>query len=487
MNNVTTPPLSIALVCVSCLLAVFIGAGLVANPFLAIAVAMFPVAIAATSIFPVKSRGVQNLFCLLGMIFLFGAMLWPRYAYVRLGGSIGVTPTRIVLAFCVLSLLVYLIKDWRFRARLTEGLAGARWIVIGLVIFFFSRLISAGISDAPLASMLGFANEFTFFGIVFLLFVVALSGQHSIEKTVAIFPIIMSVVVVVGLVEWYKEYNVFSGLVSVSDDYMREATLSKIRAEKYRIQAMSDHPLTYAQFLACAVPILISVALTRSSRITQILIAMLVVLAFISLWMTGSRAGVGAALLTIFLMWCMATIVNAAKHRIDLAKLILLIFGLGVAAIGIIILFDGALDFLSGKSSAEISSTSARLLMLERAVPLVYESPLFGHGVNRAAELIGYVGSRGVLTVDSLLISFAVESGTFALLAYLFTMFSGIATALRVARRVEGERHNLIIAFAASILAFLMTSVVLSLTSNLYFLAFVLAAIVVMAAEVKRA
>lgn len=129
---------------------------------------------------------------------------------------------------------------------------------------------------------------------------------------------------------------------------------------------------------------------------------------------------------------------------------------------------------VAGRSAAEASSTSARLLMLKRAIPLVLNSPLVGNGVNQAATLIGFVGARGVLTVDSLLISFAVESGVIALLAYVFSVLAGFIHAVRNSLGESREDSILQLGFATSLILFLMTSVTLSLTGNMYFLAFCL-------------
>lgn len=280
------------------------------------------------------------------------------------------------------------------------------------------------------------------------------------------------------MAEYIRQQNIFSGLLPVTDEYAQEAMLSKIRDSGYRIQSSFDHPLTYAQFLVCVIPILIASFFQYKGIIFRGVSVAAVLLALGSAWLTGSRSGVALSVMSVLGMGVLVLVIQFFQRKVRLGVVIISIFGIALMAVSAIFLIDHLLLLVAGRSAAEASSTSARLLMLKRAIPLVLNSPLVGNGVNQAATLIGFVGARGVLTVDSLLISFAVESGVIALLAYVFSVLAGFIHAVRNSLGESREDSILQLGFATSLILFLMTSVTLSLTGNMYFLAFLFAMVI---------
>lgn len=436
---------------------------------------LFPVFL---MVVPVSKKYPPKMFYFFGASLLTAALLWPRYAYIRIGPLPGVTPTRIMLALSLFAGLAYVVRSPGFRRGVASALSESKAVFYSIFVFTLFRFLSVVFAKYPFESLYGFLNEVVFFPLMTLLFVAAFRSSIDIGKIVKLLVYVTCLICLLGVVEYARQQNVFAGVLPVTDEYAQEALLSKIRDSGYRVQSSFDHPLTYAQFLVCVIPILIAAAFHFKGMVFRGTAFITVVMAFGSAWLTGSRSGVVLSIVSVLSMGVLVLGIQFFQRKVRLSVVVISIFGLAIATLGVMFAIDHLLLLIAGRSTAEASSTSARLLMLMRAIPLVLDSPLVGHGVNQAATLIGFVGARGVLTVDSLLISFAVESGVIALLAYILSVLAAFNIALRNAIRDSQDDAILQLGFATSLISFLMTTVTLSLTGNMFLLALLFALVV---------
>lgn len=454
---------------------VLAGAVVAVELYILLPIFMLPLLL---TVLPISNRYQSKLFYILGASLLIAALLWPRYSYIRVGGLPGITPTRVLLAISLFVAIVYFLRSPKFKKEIFSAISQGQSIFWFVAIFIVFRFLSVVFAHRPLESLYGFLNEILFYPLMMLLFVTAFRSSIDVERIVRSLVYVTLFICLIGTLEYIRHQNVFTGILPVTDEYAQEALLSKVRDSGYRIQSTFDHPLTYAQFLVCVIPILIAAFFRFNGLVFRSIAIITVILAFGSVWLTGSRSGMVLGVATVLGMGVIVSVVQFLRRRVRLGALVISMFGLAIVSMATMLLIDSLMAIIAGRSYAEASSTSARLLMLDRAIPLLIASPLVGHGVNQAAALIGFVGSRGILTVDSLLISFLVESGVIALLAYVVSIFSAIIFAVRNA--ANDSRGDILLhsAFAASLLVFFMTTVTLSLTSNMFLLAFLFAAVV---------
>lgn len=439
-----------------------------------------PIVVVLIFVLPVSKVYPNRLFFLLGVLLLSAALLWPRYAYIRIGGLPGVTPTRVFLALSLFFGLLYLLRSPCFRRKLAIELSSSKLIVFPVFVFALFRFLSVAFADNPIGSLYGFLNEIVFFVLMTVFFVGAICEPKNVQKFIKILVCLTFFICLIGVFEYLLQRNVFVGILPITDEYAQEAMFSKIRDSGYRIQSTFDHPLTYAQFLVSIIPLLIAGFFRFNGVIFRCVALLTISFAIGSAWLTGSRSGVLLSFSSVISMGALAMAIQFFRRNIKLGTLIISVFGLSLAALIGMLLVDQVLLVLSGRSSAESSSTAARMLMFYRAIPLVLDSPLVGYGVNQAAGLIGFVGARGILTIDSLLLSLVVESGVVALVCYLLCITSAVFISIRSAVRDCDSNTVVHLAFATSLIVFLMTTVTLSLTGNLFFLAFLLASVVVL-------
>lgn len=428
-------------------------------------------------------KAVSLIACTGGLVFI-GFVVWPRYGYLRIGGLPGITPPRVLLLIFLLQVAVGLAKSAVLQRIFVGRLRDSFRILCIFGIYFFFRLGSAVLSDTPFASLLFLVDEIVFLGGAFLIGVLLLPDRLAVLRFAWLVSMATFLVSILALVEYFLQRNIFLDLLSVNNEYAQEALLPKIRDGDYRVQSTFDHPLTFAQFLNSAIPVSLILSVSAGTRMKQLFAAVVTGTALVAIFLTGSRSALGVLSFALLFIVGVVSLKQFFLRRVTLGGMLIAI-ALSASCFGILIgIEEYLLELLAGRSSAEASSTSARLIMLQRAIPLVLDNPLFGYGVGAAPGLVGFVGGRGIVTIDSLIISIVVESGAPALIAYAALLAAGIAAALRSSPL--GTAGNLIgVGIAAGIFAFGATSVTLSLTANWFVLASFLAAGCAVACEGK--
>lgn len=460
-------------ICAALICAISLGGAIGVGLYVVVPAIVAPAAV-LTLVIVLKEKSLRKIMACVATLSFSALLLWPRYAYFRIGALPGVTPPRLMVSLLILCFIANWIKSAKSRstfARSTHGIAAGVSLVVA---FCGSRLLSVIVSADPAPSLFPLINELVFFGGGFL---VALEVSREEGAPEALYRVLIAVtwgICAIAFAEYIKQKNIFMGVFPVTDEYALQAMQGKIRDSGYRVQGTFDNPLSLAQYLSTVMPMLVSRVIGRKLDVWGVLAMAAAGASTLAIVMTGSRSALIFTVLAVLLLYAFAIKDRFARKEVTL--------GGGVASVvALIVLFILAISAVSyieglllGRSAAEASSTNARLIMLDRAWPLVLEKPLFGHGVSRAAQLIGFYGAGGVLTVDSLLISFAVESGLVGLLSYVGLILYALRSACTTPAR--GRCGYLFGAGLCSALgAFLVSSATLSLTGNLFFLAVLLA------------
>ncbi|MCB1937664.1 MAG: O-antigen ligase family protein [Rhodocyclaceae bacterium] len=468
----TDVSLVVALVVISLLTGLAIGL----NIYFVLPIVFLP-ALLMVSTRVVDVEAHAHVLASLGLLAFAVFVLWPRYSYLRFGYLPGVTPSRLVLAIWFVVWASFWLRSPAFRQNVSDWLrasGGIGWLVAFVLGWrFFGNLFA----DNPLQGTYVLANEVVSLGLIFLLASVSQKDRAVFPRFAHVLGLVSMIVCLLALIEYWWRENLFVGILPITDDYAAQALSAKIRDAGYRAQSTFDHPLTLAQFLVTAIPLMAAMFLSAPRLRMRMAWGLVILAAIAGVVVTGTRSAVAVSIASAFSFAVLVGMKQIVSREISLRGLLATIASIAAITLGVFAVSDHLIQLALGRTAAEVSSSSARLIMLERAWPVIMDSPVFGHGVGRAAELVGIVGANRILTVDSLVISFAVESGLIVLFAYVALMVVGMVHSVR-SMAIGGVTAYWGAGLSASLFAFFLTTVTLSLTGNLFLLAFLLAMVV---------
>lgn len=246
-----------------------------------------------------------------------------------------------------------------------------------------------------------------------------------------------------------------------------------LRNGMYRASSIFTVPLSYGEFAAMVAPFggyfLLHARKWRERTLGMAVLASVL----LSLFVSGSRGGNVAFLITMPVMTGLWIIRYSRLHRQSLLGAIgAIVTLLGVAAAIALIFFWQRLHNIVLGGGETVASTNGRLIQWELAWPRILENPITGHGVGMAADIIGFRLASGLATVDSYILTLLVDTGIPGLL-----LFGGIiALAVWICAYVYltdfRKLAELALPLGCSVLAFGFYRLVLSQRENhtLFFL-----------------
>jgi hypothetical protein len=440
--------------------------------FLAIPLGLSLVGILAV-VFRHNDRLSSELLLYSALAYLVLSFLWPRYVAFWIPGLPSLNLQRIANVVVLFAMVSSVLSSRQFRSELVSSFTSFRLFWACFFIFELFRFVSIALSERFFASLYQFSNEFfvhaafVFLGVyfgsnwkIFKLFVVAVLGSFV-------------VVFFIAIAEYIYGGNLFSGFVDPSNSYVLWALSDKIRGGAYRVQSTFGHPLTFAEFSSVALCISLTYfGFSRRAGWFKVFIAgLLITIGVASVFLTRSRAGYVAAAVSCTLIFVGPLLVGILRRRISLAAASFWSFSIGFVFIAAVVVGFVVFDYAFGSKSYELSN-SARLLMFTRGIDLLVESPVVGHGVGMAAEVIGIRAYNGVsqYTVDSLLVSYAVESGLFAIVAFIGCFLSAISSCFVSLVRSNDREWFIWYGVIIAILSFFIFKIILSLIDNSFFM-----------------
>ncbi|MBT0962762.1 O-antigen ligase family protein [Denitromonas iodatirespirans] len=416
-----------------------------------------------------KFRRLAILSCLL---YIISSIVWPRYVAVWLPGLPSINVQRIAGVLFVAMVLWGAVASRWFRAEVGWSMRSHRVFWIFLMLFVLFRTVSAAGSENVASSAYQLVNEMVVHVIAVLLGVILGSDWRLSKLFMKIVSVGFVVCFFVAIVEFYIGRNVFSSFVDPSNAYVQWALSEKARGGSYRVQSTFGHPLTFAEFASVGAGASIFIASQwKKSLFRWFGGAVFGVMGIAMVIFAGSRAGYGAVAVVASLL-VVAPLANAIfRKRLSLTASVGWCFAL--IAICTALSFTAMLvyDYAFGEK-AYSASNSARAIMLERGVAKTMDSPILGYGVGMAADLVGTPSGTGVsnYTVDSLYISYMVDSGFFAVMLFFAMSVSIVFGAFRLAF-VGGSDYWLFwFVVGAAVLSMLIFKLVLSLHDNNYIL-----------------
>lgn len=392
------------------------------------------------------------------VLLVFFLVAFPSYGELKIGGSPNLAPSRLLrLAILGILFLVILIKPLKMSltyredqsARILYWTVAAFWLwVLPLVLF---NAASLGYTFSKLK------NEILPVWISFWLAAALIKQRSHFDWLVKALVVASVVVVGVTAIELVLRRNVFDGLLQVENISTKLAFIEELRDGRYRAKGTFQHPLVLAHFYVSLGLFFVARGIFDPQPIRQgYKWWLLGAICLCGVYFTNTRSGLAIGAVFGLLLLSLRYLVWLRGLRNQLMGSILRLQLLWLPLLAIVSAFVLA-DLMAGRSEAERSSTSSRLLTLANALNNMWDSPLIGFGVGIGESKGGTTYAGGYMyTVDNLFLLQTLDNGIPAALLLLACF---VYCAWRLTPRWRDWRANEEVALRVGILFLMMTTV----------------------------
>ncbi len=397
------------------------------------------------------------------------SVLWPRYVYFSLGGP-HANPLTLSILTSLTAIFLWTTYSPAFSTKLRKVIFNSTGIGHFILLWLGWCLFASILGEQPFASLLDYARDLVYISSFFLIGCTIATYENGPKWMLRVVVSSGLIVVSAGLIEALLHQNYFLQFASGGDsqevaDALKTIQLDKTRDGSYRAQSTFDHPIVFAQFIAAIIPLAVYFLLSETHRIWRLIGVLVVPVGALAIAESGSRSGIVslAAAFTFIgiFIWMRSITAQGFGKVFAIAALPALLLGIAVA-------YFVAQELVFGRSSSETGSSSVRLRMVWDSVAALNDSPIWGFGHGMAVLKAGVTsGHTGVMTIDSLPLTIALNYGYIGLLLFIATIFifvvKGSVAAIRL-RDQEGIRAGMVV---ASVLALTATFAGLSINNNM--------------------
>ncbi len=368
-----------------------------------------------------------DFYTLLCIIVAIAAFNYLPLLFNPVGPRVGGQPVYMLILRDILLLLLF--ANWFGRRIFDRERRHTPSAISKFLIFYCIYIIlRAAATPTALMASVRFLRYLVLYPLV-LTFIVphAFRNKRDIGRFLWIFIIIGFIVAVIGIVEattdFGKTYQTISG-----------------RYELYHADARAVSTLANPNNLACYLGIIIGVAISlvvegiMKSWFRRLFVALLICAALICLFLTFSRGGILAAVLTVTLLFGIRGVKN---RRISFILIMVIVIIAGY------IMFYHA-NRARGMYIQELYAQDRRVELFWQAAEKVTSDPLvflFGYGIAagfRPGSIEQVAASSGSMLADNMFVMIWSEAGTIGLFAFLSLIF----VILRESERIYSRQSD---------------------------------------------
>jgi hypothetical protein len=414
---------------------------------------------------------------LLTTAFLF---LWPRYAYIPIHALPTKNPQRIFHAVIIALSVFFFCTSKVLRERIALRFSSGKVIVLLIISFFIWQFISTIFSNIPLLSMYVFGIQIFEYLSMFLLALMILRDNDDIEAMISALLWVTFLICCIGLIEAVMKKNLFEPLLVIDNTVQTnvgEILGTHLREGMYRIKATFAHPLLFAEFVTSMLP-LIAYRFAYGGAKAKLMMSGLVLMILPVLYFTHSRSA-WAVMAILGIIFAAFFVVRSSKYKKFNYSTVISLLLVPALIGGAISAYMILLTLSHGTTAEERISSMARVIMLEKGIPLIEAQPVVGYGVGLGGYTLGFVGEGGMLTLDNYYLLLALDSGLLALMIFcLMLVWTGkkLITALTLQQRNYSTR---LAALALSVIGIAIFQTILGTTHNFPLLFLLLATMIV--------
>lgn len=421
----------------------------------------------------------QTRFAFLTTFYLILMMLWPKFLSIDTG-VLNINPSVIMPAIIIVVCIPVIIRNIKLNRR------GADFhqnhiVTIGLFVAFYASVIVSDVlgdsSDRSLyLSLRAFLNNGAAFVIGLALF-----GQPAVRRRIRW--VLLWGAIVIALVGIHESWNNLSLLYSIgifrfasNPDVAQGLVESGMRGGDFRPISLTSHCIVFGQGLAALLPFILDDILQPSGRRRLAILALVLMTWGILISTARSAIVVAATSVTSYLFFIIVGSVKRFRLRL-MMPFILCIIGAGTLYMSL----DYFQSLIIGDSYAEVQSSYARIVQLNKGLEVFYRKLCWGFGDGMDIFLAGIPGSKYSLSVDNYYLTLIMNFGVVGLSLFL-AFFAAIILQVFCRSIREPLADTMIAPCVGAILGILVGQSVISIYDNLFY-AFLLSGVIVAAGK----
>jgi O-antigen ligase len=402
------------------------------------------------------------------LLLLWLSVLWPRLLLFPVGPSNQSAVTIMTLALFFGSVALAFTNPLvaqHYHARSSSAVL----VVLMFLLIIFSKYISAfsGLDSASSLNLLNNSLSYSMsFFVIGLVMFVDNRNEEAFVNTLLVAAVVASLLSIYEVLRQNSltvEFRWIFNLGVVQSNAGENLLSNMYRGGLLRAKSTFSHPLVFGQFVAATMP-LIFVAVPAGKRWRAIKVIALLGVLGIALLNSNTRSALACAVISLGSFWALGFLSSKNPRA-----LFVVLVG-GVALVVTFLIFgDDLLGLIGGRTAEEVSSSQVREVMLERAFFALESSPLFGYGEGRSVYVAGVFLPSGVLTIDSLYITYLLDNGYVGALLYASLFGSILLMGLRGLRSLEPGPALRLRGVIAMVFSLLFGQAVLSIADNMAF------------------
>ncbi len=438
---------------------------------------LLPLAVAIVAVArPARSASRRVVFSLI----LWAAFLlpvWPVYLFVKLGPLPIVTPPRLIL-YAASLIWAYDMAFARHRRAQFVHAARKSAPITGFVFLLFALgFLSLPLAEGRSVAIPEFVRQVIIWLIPYCVVLTYCRRQRdfiSIVRALTIGAFVVALIAIGETLSGRLLADVLSPFISDGSEWLRNVKETKIRDGVFRAQGSHTHPLSLGEHLAMSAPFALAFLLSARRFRMKAFWAFALAAIVIAAVATNSR---GAMLVMALTISAMTTLLGYRFLKRAAASRWRPMAGLIVAGCLVLspVAFVGAQGIISGGGGqSAANSTQSRVDQMEMAWPKIVKRPVGGHGVGRAARVLGYWGRT--LTIDNYYLTLALDIGLPGPLTLFAMMAAWGLSSIRRSQRSHPGLGVIFVACAAAAASVAISRTITSQTGNISIILFLIAA-----------
>ena len=407
------------------------------------------------------------------LAFLVSLIGWPSYLAIGLPGLPWINFLRLFAILSAFLFAVGLSVSPELRAKLRGPLKATPAVWKMLLAFTALQFLSIFLSDTPYTSFQRFFINQIYWTVAFF----CACYLFLVPGRARVWSILLAVVALwvsaIGFWEWRLGRVPWAGhipaIFKIQDEIVARILSGTARTatKVYRVQSTSTTSIGLAEFLAMTTPFFIHFMMTTKKVKIRIAATVSLVVLLVTIINTDARLGMMGFLLA-FLIYAGFWGIRRWKFvkgslfgpaiTISYPVIVLLFFATTI--------FSGRLRNLVWGDGEHQFSNDARMTQLQDGLPMILNQP-FGHGVARAAAVLGFRDPSGLITIDNYYLSLGLDYGIAGLALFILMFLAAIWYGARALLASEGDDESaLLVPIMTALLIFLVIKTVLSQDAN---------------------
>ncbi len=438
---------------------------------------------------PVTNRPPPKILDTLFWLYLGSLFLWPNYLALTIPGLPWITAARLLGAPLVLIVIWCAFTSAPFRAEMAKARAAMPVMIWAMFAFSVLQVISIGFSDALFITVNRVVNNLMTWTAMFFAAIWVFRDVAKVRLWIVAYVVMTAILCLMAIAEGLKGGVLWAtsvpSFLKPPDPIVDEILAGSYRLTgQYRVQATQTTPLSLAEMLALAIPLMFYVLNRYPRPWVFAAMAALDVAIIYTLLLADSRLGfisliLGHMLALFYFGWQQW---RRSRGSLVGPAITVMYPAAGAALVVVVLSIQSVKTRVLGSGQHQYSD-QAREDQWRMGMEKIWESPLFGFGADRGGIKVGYSSPGGELTIDSYYLSILMDYGFLGFLLFYGMFIYAIAKSLGAAFSDRSADMRLLYAVFGIFLAeFLLIKSVLSQAANHPFIFMAFGALVALAA-----